>query len=59
MLANIHEAEKRLERLRAEGHKEARNLNEQYDQLKTQAAHAAQALFDFERDKLGMHQRNK
>ena len=59
MLANIREAEKRLEGLKAQGHKEARDLNERYDELKAQSAQAAQALFDFERDKLGMHERSK
>jgi hypothetical protein len=59
MLANIREAKERLEQLKAQGHKEARDLNELYDKLKSQAEHAVRALFDFERDKLGMHERNK
>jgi hypothetical protein len=59
MLANIREAEKRLEGLKARGYVEARDLNERYDALKKQAAEAAQALFEFERDKLGMHEQKQ
>jgi DNA repair ATPase RecN len=58
MVANIQEAEKRLAGLKTQGHKEARDLNERYDKLKKQASDAAHALFDFEREQLGMHERN-
>jgi epoxyqueuosine reductase QueG len=57
MLAHIKEAEKRLETLKAQGHKEAQALNERYDELKEEAAKAAQALAEFEKDKLGMHEK--
>jgi hypothetical protein len=57
MLANIKEAEKRLASLKTEGHKEAQALNERYDKLKAEAARAAEALAEFEKDKLGMHEK--
>jgi hypothetical protein len=57
MLANIKEAEKRLASLKADRHKEVRALNERYDKLKTEAARAAEALAEFEKDKLGMHEK--
>jgi hypothetical protein len=59
MLANICEAEKRLEKLKSQGQKEAQELNERYDELRVRAAQAALALFDFEREKLGMHESSR
>ena len=56
MQNRIREAEIRLKKLKEQGHKEADELNKQYEELKKRATAAAQALFDFEREKLGMRE---
>jgi len=47
-------ATQRLEKLEAEGNKEATALNEEHNRLLTQAQQAIKALEYFEKDKLGM-----
>ncbi len=47
-------AEKKLEKLYAQGHKEASALNKKYDALLARLQKDVQALDDFEREKLGI-----
>ena len=49
-----HKAQWRVEKLYAKGQAEATDLNEEYDCLRTKAQEAIKAIADFEREKLGM-----
>ncbi len=51
-------AEKKLEKLYAQGHKEASALNKKYDALVSKLGKDAEELYEFERDELGMRERN-
>ncbi len=55
-LAPSYSVEQKLIELYKSGGEEAHELNLEYEQLKSNAQGALQALSDFERDKLGMHQ---
>ena len=48
------DAERRLKRLYEKGHKEAAELNREYDQLRQRVMDAIAELGTFEREKLGM-----
>lgn len=51
-------ADKKLEKLYAQGHKEALALNKKYDALVSKLGKDAKEVYEFERDELGMRERN-
>lgn len=55
LLWAIDDAQKELDKMRKEGHKEALQLNEEYDLLRKRAEEAIQDLYNFEKNKLGMY----
>ncbi len=51
-------ADKKLEKLYVQGHKEALALNKKYDALVSKLRKDAEEVYEFERDELGMCERN-
>ncbi|MDO8517496.1 MAG: hypothetical protein Q7S33_05220 [Nanoarchaeota archaeon] len=55
---NYYDAKERLDKLYEQGQKEAIKLDKQYNTLFTKLGKDAKEVYDFERKKLGMHQKS-